>query len=88
MKRKITAKQYIGGGLAALALFGGVKAAAIEREGVVTQKRYDGEILEIFIKTDANNLGADNIITIPDIYSITGTAIDEFTERGTVVRFK
>jgi hypothetical protein len=84
----INAKQLLSGALAVFMLVAGVvKANALEREGVVTQKRYNEDILEIFIDTDPNTPGAEHIITIPSIYTTNGTIIDEFTDKGTIIRF-
>jgi hypothetical protein len=42
---------------------------AAEIEGVVTQRRYNEDDLDIFVDTDTNTPGAEYMIRVPNIYS-------------------
>ena len=63
------------------------KAYAEIKEGVVTRKTYNGNILEIFIDTDPSTPGAEHVIRIPSIRTTDGMTIDEFVVEGSIIKF-
>jgi len=88
-KRPTTAKQYISIGLAVLGLIiGEAKAVAIEREGIVINKRrIDVVDREVLVRVDEKR-PYDHIITLGDInFDGIGSGLDMMIENGSVVRF-
>jgi len=87
MKNK-NGKNILKGGLLAFLLLMNIAiAAAKEMEGVVVRKVYNGDELQIFVDTDPNTPGADNIIMIPRIDHPTYMPIDEFVNEGSKIKF-
>ena len=60
------------------------KVDAEIREGVVTRKTYNGNILEIFIDTDPSTPGAEHVIRIPSIRTTDGMTVTVKTTASTI----